>query len=415
MQLIKEIMDTHSEFTQFRRDLHANPELAFEETRTAEFISDQLESYGIQVTRGIGKTGVVGTLTSDRSKKAIGLRADMDALPMKESNTFSHRSRQDGVMHGCGHDGHTVMLLAAARYLAATKSFRGTVQFIFQPAEEANDKGSGAKAMIENGLFDCFAMDRIFAVHNAPGLKAGAIATRPGPIMASMDLFEVTLRGHGTHGGFPHKGNDPVVVAAQLVTAWQTIVSRNINPHQCAVVSATSVTTNDSWNVIGSTTVIRGSIRTLSGEAQKLIKNRFLTLTQSLAEGFGVVVEIKYLHETPVTVNDGEQTDFACNVAASIVGEENILRNASPVMGSEDFSFMLQEIPGCYLWIGNTNPPNPPDLEAIVKPRCSRILDTDVLEVQDACMVHDPSYDFNDNIIPVGASLFVRLAENYLS
>ena len=256
MKLISEIVAENKELTQWRQDIHAHPELAFEESRTAKFVASQLESYGIEVTRGVGKTGVVGTLKAGSSNKAIGLRADMDALPMEELNTFAHKSKHPGCMHGCGHDGHTVMLLAAARYLAKSKNFDGTVQFIFQPAEEANDNGSGAKAMINDGLFDRFAMDNVFALHNGPGFIAGAIATRSGVISASMDLFTVTIQGTGTHGAWPNNGNDPLMVAAQMLIAWQTIISRNVSAEDAAVISATSIVAGDSWNVIPETAVI---------------------------------------------------------------------------------------------------------------------------------------------------------------
>jgi len=407
LNLIDDIVAWHNELTQWRRDIHAHPELAFEETRTADFVASQLESYGIEVTRGVGKTGLVGTLKRGSSNKAIGLRADMDALPMDELNTFAHKSKTPGCMHGCGHDGHTVMLLAAARYLAQSRDFNGTVQFIFQPAEEANAIGSGAKAMIDDGLFERFPMDSVFALHNAPGLKAGAIATRPGPIMASMDLFEVTVTGQGTHGALPESGIDPVVIAAAMISAWQTIVSRNIGPQQGAVISATTLVAGNSWNVIPQTATIRGSIRALSPEVQQTIYERFHQLTESIAEGFGATVEIVYRKEYPVTMNDGQQTAFACEVAKSIVGEDHATADAPSAMGSEDFAALLEVKPGCYLWLGNSDP-----VERDNEPVSNDPLGH--LEVSDPCMVHEPTYDFNDKIIPVGATLFVRLAEQYL-
>ena len=416
MNLIDDIVLWHKELTQWRRDIHAHPELAFEETRTADFVASQLESYGINVTRGVGKTGVVGTLKVGSSNKAIGLRADMDALPMDELNTFSHKSKTPGCMHGCGHDGHTVMLLAAARYLAQSRDFDGTVQFIFQPAEEANDNGSGAKAMIDDGLFERFPVDSVFAVHNAPGLKTGAIATKPGAIMASMDLFEVTITGQGTHGAIPHSGTDQLIIAAQMLLAWQTIISRNVDPLQSAVISATSITSGDSWNVIPESVSIKGSIRTLSAETQQLIHDRFHCLTQQLAAGFGVAVKINYRHSYPATINDKAQTAMACTVAVDIVGEDQILTDIPAGMGSEDFSYMLQEKPGCYLFIGNSDPSGDKEYSGIEKrklPEQSDLLEQ--LTIHDACMVHNPSYDFNDAILPVGATFFVRLVERCLS
>ena len=414
MNVVSEIVAKKKELTRWRRDIHALPELAFEESRTADFVASQLESYGIDVTRGVGKTGIVGTLQAGSSGKAIGLRADMDALPMEELNTFAHKSRHPGCMHGCGHDGHTVMLLAAARYLAKHKNFDGTVQFIFQPAEEANGVGSGAKAMIDDGLFNRFAMDNVFAMHNAPGLIAGAIATRPGVISSSMDLFDVTIQGRGTHGAWPHNGNDPLMVAAQLLIAWQTIVSRNVSAEEAAVISATSIVAGDSWNVIPETAVIRGSVRTRSPAVRELIEQRFCQLTQLIAEAFGAKVTIDYRTTYPSCINDKEQTAFACEVAETIFGSDRVLQNMQlEGMGSEDFAYMLQQRPGCYLIIGAEPVPSGED------PRAGKniqdIADQEYFEIEGACMLHQPDYDFNDDIIPHGASLFVRLAEKYLS
>lgn len=394
------------QYVAWRHELHSHPELAFNETRTADFIASKLSGFGIEVTTGIGLTGVVGTLSRGGSNKSIGLRADMDALSMDELNTFNHASRISGRMHACGHDGHIVMLLAAAQHLTEASWLKGTVHFIFQPAEEANVRGSGACAMIEDGLFERFPIDCIFALHNAPGLKVGAIATRAGAIMASMDLFDVTVTGHGTHGAFPHSGVDPVVIASAIISAWQTIVSRNINPQDSVVISATSVMAGDNYNVIPNTAVIKGSIRTLSPTAQATVKRLFITLTKSIAEGFGANVNIDYRHAYPVTLNDGEYTRFASKVASSIVGEQNVVSEAQPAMGSEDFAYMLQEKPGCYLWIGNSNADVISDQEA-----CKR---SEGVIVDDPCMLHDPTYDFNDSIIPLGAELFVTIAEQYL-
>ena len=413
MKLISEIVAVHEELTQWRRDIHAHPELAFDESRTADFVACQLESWGIEVTRGVGKTGLVGTLKAGTSNKAIGLRADMDALPMEELNTFAHKSQHPGCMHGCGHDGHTVMLLAAARYLAQSKQFDGTVQFIFQPAEEANSAGSGAKAMIDDGLFERFPVDNVFAMHNGPEIIAGAVIACPGAIMASMDLFEVTVTGHGTHGAFPHEGIDPVLIAAQLLTAWQTIISRNVNALESVVISATSINTGDSWNVIPQTAVIRGSVRTLSSEMRQLVHDRFHTLTQSIAEAFGAKVEINYRHCSPVTINDVEQTAMASDVAASIFGEDRVIRSAPPDMGSEDFSFMLQERPGCYLILGAASALSEND--PLEGKSVSSAADFEHCVVKNVCLLHDPNYDFNDEILPLGATLFARLAEHYLS
>ncbi|MGX4675960.1 M20 aminoacylase family protein [SAR92 clade bacterium H246] len=410
MKLIPEIVAAQEELTAWRRDIHRHPELAFNENRTADFVATQLASYGIQVSRGVGKTGVVGTLTAGTSRDAIGLRADMDALPMDEANTFAHKSVINGAMHGCGHDGHTVMLLAAARYLAATRNFDGTVQFIFQPAEEANGIGSGARAMIEDGLFERFPMDTVFAMHNAPELALGTVATCAGAMAASMDQFDVTIKGQGTHGALPHTGIDPVIIAAQLVTAWQTIISRNINAQDSAVLSVTSILAGESWNVIPETVQIRGSVRTLSTASRKLICQRFTEQTEQMVKSFGAEVDIDYRKITPVMSNCAEQTEFACEVARRILGADNVFSTLPADLGSEDCAFLLQEKPGCYLCLGGADPTamqnKSPD--AVAKPTLADIT------CHSACMLHDPRYDFNDQMIPVGATLFVRLVERYL-
>jgi len=413
MDLEKNIVSKHSTYTKWRKDIHAHPELAFAETRTADFVASQLRAFGYDVTEGVGGTGVVASLTIGNSDKAIGIRADMDALPMDELNEFPHKSKITGKMHGCGHDGHTVMALAAAEQLAHAKVFNGTVRFFFQPAEEANDKGSGAKAMVSDGLFERFPVDCVFALHNAPGLKTGSFATRAGPIMASMDLFDVVIKGKGTHGAVPQAGIDPVLIAAHMVSAWQSIISRNINPQEAAVISATSILTGDSWNIIPETARIKGGIRALSPTVQKIVKERFLTLTKNIAAGFGAIVEIAFTPSYAMTINDPLQSKFACEVAALIVGEENVVRNVSPVMGSEDFAFMLAEKPGCYILIGNTKPQH----GSVKGPDENSIFSGPGLENISAasnCMLHDPHYDFNDDILPLGATFWVRLAQTYL-
>jgi hippurate hydrolase len=413
MNVIAEIAAQKSELTAWRKDIHAHPELAFEETRTAEFVEEQLRFYGYEVVSGVGGTGVVGSLTLGSSDKAIGIRADMDALPMDELNEFSHKSTHKGKMHGCGHDGHTVMALAAARYLAQTQEFDGTVRFIFQPAEEANKTGSGAQAMIKDGLFTRFPVDCVFAMHNAPGLKAGSMATKPGPIMASIDLFDVTVTGKGTHGAVPQSGIDPVLVASHMITAWQSIVSRNINPQEAAVISATSIVAGDSWNVIPQSAHIRGSIRALSPIIRAIVKKNFIRIAKDIASAFGAQVKVDFLNSMPVTVNDPVQTQKACEVAASLVGEENLVRDISPVMGSEDFSYMLEVKAGCYLFIGNsdancTAPVSADEGGIFSGPGLENVL------VASPCMLHDPHYDFNDDILPLGATFWVILAQDYL-
>ena len=318
-------------------------------------------------------------------------------------------------MHGCGHDGHTVILLAAARYLSETKIFDGTVHFVFQPAEEANAKGSGAKAMIDDGLFERFPMDNIFALHNAPGLKAGAVATCEGPIMASMDIFEVTIQGRGTHGAIPHTGVDPVFIGSQLVVSWQSIISRNVNARDCAVVSVTSFQSGSSFNVIPDSVILRGTVRTLSGGTRRLIKERFCQLTTQLVESFDAVVDISYQSAYPTTTNDPQQTQFLCDTAASVVGSDNVISTVNPVMGSEDFSYLLEKKPGCYFFLGNSDVSSDKDSLDKNEKRTDDDLGVGELAVHGACMTHDPNYDFNDNIIPVGASIFVKLVERYLA
>ena len=330
---------------------------------------------------------------------------------MEELNTFEHKSQHPGCMHGCGHDGHTVMLLAAARYLAQTKNFDGTVQFIFQPAEEANEHGSGAQAMIDDGLFERFPVDNVFAMHNAPGFMAGAIATCSGPITASMDLFEVTIQAKGCHGATPYDGVDPIMIATQMLSAWQTIISRNVDAEDSAVLSACSINAGDSWNVIPDNAVIKGSVRALSQGVRQLIEKRFYTLTENIAEAFDAKVEINYRRCFPCTINNIEQTNFACDVADAIFGSDRVLRTLPPGMGSEDFAFMLQERPGCYLIVGAENMPEEQNL---LKGRNINAMSLEPFTFKSACMLHQPNYDFNDEIIPIGATLFARLAERYL-
>lgn len=415
MNIINQILVQQDEYVQWRRDIHAHPELAFEESRTSSFVLSQLRSYGIGVTQGLGKTGLVATIKNGNSSKSLGLRADMDALPMEELNTFSHKSTIPGKMHGCGHDGHTVILLAAARYLSETKNFNGTVHFIFQPAEEANAVGSGAKAMIDDGLFERFPMDCVFALHNGPGLEAGAVATRPGALMASMDIFEVTIEGQGTHGAIPHTGVDPLMIGSQLVVAWQSIVSRNVNAADSAVISATSMQSGDSFNVIPNSVTLRGTVRTLSAEARQVIKERFYMLTEQLVAGFDASVAINYREAYPTTVNDAAQVEFLCDVAASVVGSDKVISTMKPVMGSEDFAYMLEQKPGCYFYLGNSAKTSEADSKRSDAQEAAIDYGLGHLAIHGACMTHDPHYDFNDDIIPAGASIFVRLVERHLA
>lgn len=390
MNLKDEIVKNHKELIAWRQDLHAHPELAFAETRTADFVANQLKSYGIGVTQGVGKTGLVGTLRVGTSHKAIGIRADMDALSMDELNNFTYKSKYPGRMHGCGHDGHTVMLLAAAQYLAKTRNFNGTVQFYFQPAEEANEVGSGARAMIEDGLYERFPVDSVFALHNF-SIPTGTVMASSGPISASMDLFEVTLMGKGCHGAMPHLGTDTLLAASQLIVAWQSIVSRNVDPMAAAVVSATSVQSGNSWNVSPEKVTLRGSVRALSLDVQKKVKDQFFLLTEQIATAFSCEYDIDYRHAIPILINDEVETDFLAEVAKDVVGENRIiLKNGPSAMGSEDFAFMLLEKPGCYFLLGNG-------------------------DGEGSCLVHEPTYDFNDEILPIGASIFASIVEKKLT
>jgi amidohydrolase len=383
---IFEIDARREELIEWRRDLHAHPELAYEEQRTSQFVAAELRSAGLDVHVGLARTGVVASLTTGNGP-SIGLRADMDALPMQEANAFAHRSRFDGKMHACGHDGHTIMLLAAARHLAEHAGFEGTVRFIFQPAEEA---AGGAKAMIEEGLFELFPMERVFGMHNWPGLPAGSFAMRQGPIMASMDAFDAVITGRGAHGALPHHGIDPVHVFAQTVVALQSIVSRSVDPLRAAVLSVTKVHGGDAHNVIPESLVFGGALRALDPDVRRDIKMRLPALVSSIAAGFGARGEVEFAAQFPPVVNDPDSTRLAAAVASRIVGPEAVDVNCEPVLGSEDFSLMLERTRGCYVFIGNG-------------------------AGDGSCMIHNPRYDFNDELLTIGAAYWVRLAAAALS
>ena len=370
------------ELIAWRRDLHAHPELAYEERRTSAFVAAELRRIGLEVETGLARTGVVATLSTGEGP-SVGLRADMDALPIREANTFSHRSRFDGRMHACGHDGHTVMLLAAARELAERPRFRDTVRFVFQPAEEA---AGGAKAMVDDGLFDRFPMDRVFGMHNWPGLPAGRFAMRAGPLMASIDCFDATISGRGTHGALPHEGTDPVLAAAHAVVALQSIVSRNIDPRRAAVVSVTKVNAGHAHNVIPEAADIAGTLRAFEPDVRAFVKRRLTEIVTSTATAFGASAEVVFGFQNPAVVNDAEAVAIAASAAASLVGDAAVDADAEPVLASEDFAVMLEKRPGCYVFLGNGGGPG-------------------------GCAIHDPSYDFNDEILTLGASYWVRLAE----
>ena len=390
MTIVKDLQQLHPEIRQWRRHLHQFPETAFEETQTAAFIAEKLSSFGLAVHQGLGKTGVVATLSVGNSEKKIALRADMDALFIQEQNTFSYASRHDGKMHACGHDGHSAMLLGAASYLSKNRHFNGTVYFIFQPAEEGR---AGAKQMIDDGLFDKFPADCVFGMHNFPDIPVGHFAVKSGAMMASSDSFEITITGKATHAAIPHLGCDPILVAAQLINALQTIVSRNIDPADCAVLSITQIHAGNTWNAIPESVVLRGTFRSFNKNVKTLIVHRMTQLVNSICAAFDVSVNILFNPENegyPVTFNTEAETAIALRAAQAMVGESCVNEKPTPSMGAEDFSFMLQEKPGCYIWIGNGSSEN-------------------------SCLLHNPHYDFNDAILPVGAAYWVKLVEIMLN
>lgn len=386
MTLVDNIKQLSIDMRDWRQHLHQFPETAFEETKTAKFIADKLASFGLEVHQGLGKTGVVATLSVGNSNKKIALRADMDALFIQEQNTFSYRSSHDGKMHACGHDGHSAMLLGAARYLSKHRNFNGTVYFIFQPAEEGR---AGAKQMIDDGLFEQFPADCVFGMHNFPDIPAGHFAVKAGAMMASSDCFEITITGKGTHAAIPHLGNDPIVVTAQLINALQTIVSRTIDPADCAVVSITQIHAGNTWNAIPESVVLRGTFRSFNKNVKTLIVHKITQLVTTICAAFEVSAVIQFNPENegyPVTFNTEAETAMALRAAQAIAGVNCVNEQPTPSMGAEDFSFMLQEKPGCYIWIGNGSSAN-------------------------SCLLHNPHYDFNDEILPIGAAYWIKLVE----
>ena len=350
MQTIPRIAEFHGELTEWRRDIHAHPELGFEERRTADFVAQRLAEFGCEVFRGIGKTGVVGRLRAGDGLRSIGLRADMDALPIDEATNLPYRSRHEGRMHACGHDGHTTMLLGAARYLAETRNFDGTVHLIFQPAEEGL---GGGEAMVADGLFDRFPCDAIFGMHNRPGLAVGKFQIRTGPMMAGGAYFDIAVTGKGAHGARPEAGIDPVVVASHITTALQTIISRNVRPLDTAVLSVTQIHGGDAYNVIPETAVIRGTARAFQPQTMALIERNMRRLAEAIAGGFGASAELDFRVIFPPLVNDAAEAGFIADTAAELVGADNVNRDGNLVMASEDFSYMLQHRPGAYIQIGN--------------------------------------------------------------
>ncbi len=394
MLLAEGILDLQAEIQAIRRDIHAHPELRFEEHRTSRLVAEKLTSWGYEVTTGIGGTGLVGRMKRGTSPRAIGLRADMDALPLQEGNTFEHRSKHAGRMHACGHDGHTAILLAAAKYLARHPDFDGTLNLIFQPGEEG---GAGARKMIEDGLFTRFPCDAVFGAHNWPGMKVGQFGVTAGPMMGSSNEFEINLRGRGAHAALPHNGADPVLTATHLVQALQSVITRNKKPIDAAVLSVTEIHAGDATNIIPDSAIIRGTVRTFSIEVLDLIETRMREIVEQLPRAFGVVGEMNFLRNYPPTINDPEQTAFAVSVMHDIVGEQNVIFPIEPTMGAEDFAFMLLEKPGCYIFIGNGDGDH-----------------RDPGHGLGPCMLHNPSYDFNDELIPIGATLWTRMVQRFL-
>ena len=397
MQVIESIAQQAGAMAALRRDLHAHPELRFEETRTADVVARQLTEWGIPLHRGLGTTGVVGIVhgrDGGACGRALGLRADMDALPMAESNTFAHTSRHAGKMHACGHDGHTAMLLAAAQHLAQNRDFDGTVYLIFQPAEEG---GGGAREMIKDGLFTLFPMQAVFGMHNWPGMALGQMAVSPGPVMASSNEFKITIHGKGGHAAMPHTGIDPVPIACQMVLAFQTILTRNKKPADAGVISVTMVNAGKATNVVPDSCELQGTVRTFSIEVLDLIERRMRQVAEHLCAAHEATCDFEFVRNYPPTINAVSEAAFARQVMTSVVGAENVVEQ-EPTMGAEDFAFMLQAVPGAYGFIANGDGTH-----------------RDIGHGGGPCSLHNPSYDFNDALIPIGATYWVRLAQAWLA
>jgi len=387
MTTTEAIAPLHAEMTAWRRDIHAHPELGFQESRTANLVADRLESFGLDVVRGVGRTGMVGTLRAGSTARAIGLRADMDALPITESNTFEHRSRHAGVMHACGHDGHTAMLLGAAAHLARTRRFDGVVHFIFQPAEEGL---GGARAMVDDGLFERFPCEAIFGMHNRPSLAVGRFAVRAGPMMAGGAFFDIRVTGKGTHGARPEAGVDAALAAAQIAVSLQSIVARNVAPVDTAVLSVTRLHAGDAYNVIPQSAELGGTVRAFSRDVMRGVETAMRRVATNTAAAFGAAAEVDFRELFAPTVNDAAEADFAARICSELVGADHVERQPPLIMASEDFSFMLERVPGCYLNIGNG-------------------------AGEGGCEVHNPGYDFNDAALPLGAAFYARLVETRLA
>jgi hippurate hydrolase len=389
--LLQALQARAGEFISLRRDIHQHPELAFEEHRTAALVADKLEAWGYAVERNIGGTGVVGTLVRGHGSKRLGLRADMDALPIVEETGAAWSSQTSGVMHACGHDGHTAMLLAAARHLAEQGNFDGTLHLIFQPAEEG---GGGALRMMEDGLFTRFPCDAVFAMHNMPGVEQGRLVLRDGAAMASSDYATITLQGIGGHGAMPHRTADPIVAAASIIMALQTIVSRNIDPLLAAVVTVGAMHAGKANNVIPASATLELSVRALDRDVRAKLEQRIKSLVAAQAESFGVTARVDWRPGYAVLVNTPAETDFARQVALELVGDDRVTLQGPPLTGSEDFAFMLERVPGSYLLIGNGSGEN---------------------GGAGACMVHNPGYDFNDDNVAIGSAYWVLMAQKFLT
>jgi amidohydrolase len=389
MPILNRVAELHAEIAAWRRDLHAHPELLYDVHRTASTVADKLRTFGCdEVVTGIGRTGVVGVIHGRRAdaadpRRTIGLRADMDALPIAEETNVPYRSTVPGRMHACGHDGHTAMLLGAAKYLAETRNFAGTAVVIFQPAEEG---GGGGRAMVQDGLLERFSIQEVFGMHNTPGLPVGHFAIRQGPIMASADRLRIEIEGYGGHAAKPHLGVDPVLVGAQIVNQIQSIVSRNTDPLDAAVVSITLFQAGSTDNVIPQNALLRGTARSLSAEVRDVLERRLYEIVEGTARVYGATAKLTYQRDYPVTINHERQTVFAAAVATDVAGPERVETDTRPMMGAEDFSFMLNERPGSYIFVGNGS----------------------------SAGLHHPAYDFNDDAIPAGTSYWIRLVERAL-
>jgi amidohydrolase len=394
MKVIDSLVTQAAGMASIRRDIHAHPELCFQEVRTADIVAAKLTEWGIPIHRGLGKTGVVGIVKSGTGNRSIGLRADMDALPMQEFNTFDHASQHAGKMHACGHDGHTAMLLAAGQHFAQNRNFDGTVYLIFQPAEEG---GGGAREMIKDGLFELFPVEAVFGMHNWPGDQIGQFAVSAGPVMASSNEFKITIHGKGGHAALPHNGLDPVPIACQMVQSFQTIISRNKKPVDAGVISVTMIHAGEATNVIPDHCELQGTVRTFSVEVLDMIEQRMREIATHTCAAFGATCEFAFSRNYPPTINSAREAAFAAKVMADIVGSANVMAQ-EPTMGAEDFSYMLQAKPGAYCFIANGDGSH-----------------REMGHGGGPCMLHNPSYDFNDDLIPLGATYWVRLAEAWLA